>query len=263
MVVLAVLGTQPAGLEALDLETPGAAPLDKLFFLHHSTGWGIISEGDVRGYVAAYNAAHTTQFEFWDQGYNGDGVTDQAGNYFDTQYYVPNDNTDPDGLHYLWTSAEADAVACRDGLLASYDVIAFKSCFPASGIYDDDRLEQYKAWYLEIRDTLDLHPDKLFVVMSTPPLVPGATNLADAARARQLANWFTNSGYLAGHPNIVYFNLFDALAAPPASGAESNMLRPEYRGLDPGDSHPNTTANAAVGPVFAQFLIDSALAYAP
>jgi hypothetical protein len=263
MVVVAVLGTEQAMLDALDLETGTVTPLSKLFFLHHSTGWGIISEGNVRGCVADYNATHATAFEFWDQGYNGDGVRDQDGAYYDTTYFVPNDNTDPDGLHYLWTSNEADAVACRDGFLATYDVIAFKSCFPASGIYDAAMLQQYKDWYLAIRDTLDLHPDKLFVVMSTPPLVPAATNAEDAARARQFANWFKNSGYLTGHPNIVYFDLFDALAAPIGSGPEANMLRAEYRGTIEGDSHPNAVGNAAVGPVFAQFLIDSALACTP
>lgn len=263
MVVIAVLGTQPALLNALDLETPGGAPLRKLFFLHHSTGWGIISEGNVRGHVADYNTAHATDFEFWDQGYNGDGVNDQDGNWYPVEYPVPNDNTDPDGLHYLWTSTEADAVTCRNGLMNSYEVIAFKSCFPASAIYDDYRLEEYKQWYREIRATLDLHPDKLFVVSSTPPLIPELTNAEDAARARAFANWLKSSEYLTGHPNIVCFDLFNLLAAPDGGGAEANMLRAEYRLAEEGNSHPNPAANAAVGPVFAQFLIDSALAYTP
>jgi hypothetical protein len=263
LIAIVALGATPAQLDALDLETPVAGPLRKMFFLHHSTGWGIISEGNVRGYIGDYNTAHSETFEFWDQGYNGDGPRDQDGNINGTLYDVPGDNTNPDGLNYLWTSPEADAVACRNGFLADYDVIAFKSCFPASAISDDTMLEQYKTWYLEIRDFCDTHPEKLFVVMSTPPLVPLETNYTDASRARQFAEWLKSSTYLSGHPNIVCFDLFNELAAPDAVETEPNMLRPPYRGSDPHDSHPNAVGNAAVGPVFAQFLIDSALAYTP
>lgn len=263
LVAIVALGTTPAQLDAVDLETSTTGPLRKMFFLHHSTGWGIISEGDMRGYVAAYNLAHSENFEFWDQGYNGDGPRDQDGNDNGTPYEVPGDNTDVEGLWYLWTSSELDAVTCRNGFLADYDVIAFKSCFPNSDIYDDARLNEYKSWYLQIRSALDAHPDKLFIIMSTPPLVPEDTNPENAARARAFANWLKSSTYLAGHPNIVCFDLFDALAAPASAPTEANMLRAEYRLAEPHNSHPNPAGNAAVGPVLAQFFIDSALAYMP
>jgi hypothetical protein len=263
LVALVALGSTPAQLDAMDLESSSIGPLRKMFFLHHSTGWGIVSEGDVRGYIDNYNSAHSEHFEFWDQGYNGDGPRDQDGNINGTLYDVPGDNTDVEGLWYLWTSTEADATACRNGFLADYEVIAFKSCFPNSAIYDDERLNQYKTWYLEIRDALDAHPEKLFIVMSTPPLVPEDTNPEEAARARNFANWLKSGTYLSGHPNIVCFDLFDALAAPDTAETEANMLRPEYRLAEPHNSHPNPVGNAAVGPVFAQFFIDSALAYSP
>ena len=264
LVAIVALGTTPAQLDAVDLESSSTGPLRKMFFLHHSTGWGIISEGDMRGYVAAFNSAHAETFELWDQGYNGDGPRDQDGNDSGTMYEVPGDNTDVDGLNYLWTSPELDAVTCRNGFLADYDVIAFKSCFPNSAIDSDERLDQYKTWYLEIRSALDAHPDKLFIIMSTPPLVPDETFPEHAARARAFANWLKSSTYLSGHPNIVCFDLFDALAAPADAMTEANMLRPEYRiEGEPHNSHPNPVGNAAVGPVLAQFFIDAALAYTP
>jgi hypothetical protein len=46
--------------------------------------------------------------------------------------------------------------------------------------------------------------------------------------------------------------LFDRLAAADGSGAEANMLRPEYR--NGGDSHPNTQANEAIAPELARFI---------
>jgi len=48
----------------------------------------------------------------------------------------------------------------------------FKSCFPASNIESDEELEQRKTWYLGMRDVMDAQPDKVFVVMSQPPLHP-------------------------------------------------------------------------------------------
>lgn len=233
-----------------------SATLANLFFLHHSTGNGLITGGNMRGVVTAYNTASGTSFAFWDHGYNSAGLRDPAGNFTGTSYDIPNDNTDPDGLYYLWTSTEDDASTCRNTILANHEVIAFKSCFPASDIPDADTLDQYKAWYLAMRDVFDQHPDHLFVVMSTPPLHRLATNAAQADNARQFANWLISSDYLSGHVNIVCFDLFNYLAG------SDNMLKYEYEGShEDSDSHPNTTANQAVGPIFANFLITSALNY--
>ena len=233
-----------------------AATLTDLFFLHHSTGNGLITGGDMRGVISAYNAAHSTMFEFWDHGYNGDGLRDPSGTVLGTNYEIPGDNTNPDGLYYLWTSTESDAVACRNTILGNHQVIAFKSCFPASEIPDTETLNQYKAWYLGMRDVFDQHLNRLFVVMSTPPLHRLVTNATQANNARQFANWLKSQEYTGGHNNVVCFDLFDCLAGT------DNMLKYEYEGShEDSDSHPNDLANQTVGPVFANFLITSALNY--
>jgi hypothetical protein len=117
-------------------------------------------------------------------------------------------------------------------------------------------LNQYKTWYLEMRSVFDQHPDHLFVVMSTPPLHRLATAATQAANARLFANWLKSQEYLGGHNNVVCFDLFDYLAG------DDDMLKYEYEGShDDSDSHPNDTANQAVGPIFANFLINSALNY--
>jgi hypothetical protein len=240
------------------------AGLTQLFFLHHSTGSGIISQGDVRGEVARYNTAHHQHYSFWDHGYNSEGLSDALGVSVGDDYGIPNDNTDPDGLHYLWTSAKSDAVACRNQILEHHQVIAFKSCFPASAITSAAALQQYKDWYLDIRDVLDTRPDRLFVVMSTPPLHRLATNAADASRARAFANWLQSATYLSGHPNVVCFDLFDLLAKADDGSAAANMLAYAHEAShSDSDSHPNLVANQVVGPLFAQFLCDAAGAYTP
>lgn len=232
-----------------------SATPNNLFFLHHSTGDGLIG-GGMRATVASYNSAHGTAFAFWDHGYNDAGLRDPSGEFTGTGYNIPNDNTDPDGLYYLWTSAGDDAVTCRNTIIANHEVIAFKSCFPASNIPDAGTLAQYKTWYLAMRDVFDQHPERLFVVMSTPSLHRLATDATQAANARQFADWLKSQEYLSGHTNVVCFDLFSYLAG------SDDFLKYEYEGShSDSDSHPNAQANETVGPIFANFLISSALDY--
>ncbi len=242
-------------------DTPDAV-LKNLFFLHHSTGDGIVVEGDVRGHIADYNRAHGTRFRFWDHGYNGDGLRNPRGQFTGTSYNIPDDNTDPDGLWRLWTSTRADCVACRNLILTNHRVIAFKSCFPASAIPDNATLQQRKQWYLAMRDFFDTRTDRVFMVMSTPPLHRLATNATEAKNARRFADWLKSPTYLAGHPNIVCFDLFDLLAKADDGSPTANMLKYQYEGSHKNsDPHPNALANRTVGPIFAQALIAAGLSH--
>jgi len=229
-----------------------------LFFLHHSVGNGLVIEGDMRGAINVYNSAHGTQYAFWDHGYNSDGLRNPAGEETGISYDVPGDNTDPDGLYYLWTSSDAEYTACRERIIANHQVIAFKSCYPASHVYNEDALNTYKNYYLGMRDFFDLHPENIFIVMSTPPLHRLDTNATEGYYARSFANWLKSAEYLAGHTNVVCFDLFGYLAG------NDNFLKYDYESSHSGsDSHPNAFADQTVGPIFAQFLIDSAAAYHP
>lgn len=233
-----------------------AVAADKtFFFLHHSTGRNLMSEGDVRDLIEEYSAGKDVELRTWDHDYNYIGLRDAGGDNTGYSYNIPNDNTDPVGLHELWTTANA----ARDSILARYDVIAFKSCYyPAARITSDDKLQDYKDWYLEIRDVLDQHPDKLFILMGLPPLHRLVTELEWADRARVFSNWLGSDEYLAGHDNIVYFDLFDQFAHPDDGSNDRNMLRYEYeRTHDTPNGHPNEYANSIVGPIFAQFVVDA------
>jgi hypothetical protein len=237
--------------------SPGLAQThNNLFFLHHSTGRNIIDQGVMRAWLSNYNSQHGTHYVFWDHDYNWVGLRENDGQFVTWIYNIPSDNTDPIGLYNLWTTANA----ARDSILDNHNVIAFKSCYPASAIPTPQLLQQYKTWYLAIRNVLDQHPDKIFVVMSTPPLHRLATNLTEADNARAFANWLKSPEFLQDHPNIVCFDLFDALAAPNTPGAPTrNMLRYEYEGDHNGsDSHPNLAANAVVGPLLAAALVAAA-----
>jgi hypothetical protein len=234
--------------------TVQAAELTNLFMLHHSTGRNLIQEGDIRGWITDWNAAKGTALELWDHDYNAIGLTDPDGHLVGESYVIPDDNTDPDGLLTLWTTPNSARVT----ILANHDVIAFKSCYPASNIETDAELELRKQWYLQMRNVFDQYPAHVFVVMSQPPRHRLATNTAEADRARDFANWLVSDAYLAGHPNVVAFDLFTQFANPDDGSATRNMLRWEYeRSHYDADSHPNALANAAVGPLMAEAIVSA------
>jgi len=256
LLLCAALALLPGAVSAggPDPEPPAAY---NLFFLHHSTGRYLVEQGAVRDSLAARSAADGVAYDFWDHDYNTFPLRRPDGSECTWNYDIPNDNTDPDGLYYLWTSDARDAAATRDSILTNHQVIAFKSCYPASNIISDSALNQRKQWYREMRDVFDAHPDHIFLVMSQPPLHPDATDLAKADRARAFADWLGSDDYLQGHPNVVCFDFFASLAHPNDGSADRNTLRSEYQ-RENLDSHPNTAANIAVAPLFVDALVAAA-----
>jgi len=230
-----------------------------LIFLHHSTGRNLIQEGNVRELLDQRG------YEFWDHDYNTIGLTRPDGTLTQTSYEIPEiepgtlggGNTDPEGLAMLFTQPIRDPPDNAFSRLLQHEVLIVKSCFPNNAIESDDELEQNKLWYLEIRAVVDQHPDRVFILMTSPPLHPKKTTSEDAARARALADWLSSDEFLAGHPNLFVFDFFDLLADP-----ESNALRGEYqRDLDKTDSHPNQLANETIGPLFVDFVDETVQTY--
>jgi hypothetical protein len=227
-----------------------AARFRKIIFLHHSTGANLIAQGGVRERLTALG------YEFYDHGYNADGLALADGSPTGTNFDIPDDNTNPDGFNVLFAQPVHTPPDNAFSHLLQYDVIAFKSCFPVSDIQSDEQLEEYKTYYRNIRAVMDQHRDKIFIVVTPPPLVPSATVPEVAARARAFANWLKSSEYLSGHPNVFTFDFFNLLADP-----ATNMLRSAYIG-SPDDSHPNEQANQIIGPQFADFVDQAIKAYA-
>jgi hypothetical protein len=227
----------------------GATAFNRIIFLHHSTGEALIEQGDVRQRLTDMG------YEFYDHGYNDDGLTLADGTPAGRDFDVPDDNTDPDGLADIFAQPLHDPPDNTFSYLMQYDVIAFKSCFPVSNIDSDEQLAEYKSYYLSIRSRMDQHLDKIFIVVTPPPEVPANTDPQAAARARAFADWLASDEYLSGHPNVFTFDFFDLLADPSA-----NTLRADYQ-TDESDAHPNELANQTIGPIFADFIAQSIRSY--
>jgi hypothetical protein len=225
-----------------------------IIFLHQSTGRNLIVEGHVREQLTGLG------YHFWDQGYNHEMLRDPAGASTGYSYNIPGNKTDPHGMARIFAQHVYPLPVNTFSGLLQYEVILFKSCFdPTSHIESDEELEADKADYLMVRDAIDQHPDKLFILLTQPPLNPAETNPEEAARARSLAYWLASQAYLGERTNLFVYDFFDALAVADPNAADNNMLRAEYRNGD--DSHPNQKANEEIGPSLVEFVIHTIESY--
>jgi len=223
-----------------------------LIFLHHSTGGALVRQGGVRELFSQKG------YRFWDHDYNSYGLTRPDGTRTGSQYQIPDlgpgdhggGNTDPEGLAALFAQPVHSPPDNAFSRLLQHRVIIFKSCFPNSRVSSEAKAERLKTLYLGMREVMDRHPDRLFILVTTPPLHPLATNPEEAGRARALADWLQSESFLKGHPNLFVFD-FHAQLADPATG----MLRAEYQlKPDSSDSHPNALAHRTVAPRFVEFV---------
>lgn len=221
-----------------------------IVFVHHSTGNNLIKDGNVR------KLFQEAGYELWDHGYNEQGLRMPDGKSTGYNYNIPGDNTNPGGLNRLLNQTEYPIpINAYSGLL-QHDVLVLKSCFrPTNNIRSDEQLEQYKTWYLQMRDEMDQHSEKVFIIVSPPPLNPAETNPEEATRARAFSVWLQSDEFLSGHTNIYTFDYFNYLAVSDPASEEYNMLKEQYRVGD--DSHPNQHANETIGPIFVEFISNS------
>jgi len=225
-----------------------------VLFLHHSVGEGIIKEGDLRGLMQDQGLV------LFDQNYNYIGLTDPTGSLTGTSYIVPDDNTDPDGLAKLFSESVYGTPVNALSAMMQHEVIMMKSCYPANEITSDEELQEIQNYYLQVRSVIEQHPDKLFILLTTPPLIPTATTSADAMRAREISEWLQSETFKNHNSNLYVFDLYGALAEGDSSLPDYNTLKAEYRrGGD--DAHPNEVANQTMAPEIAQFVVESIQRY--
>jgi len=243
------VGGAPSAAPTATVGPSAGGTFNRVILLHHSVGADLIARGGVR------ESLTNLGYEFYDHGYNDDGLVLADGTSTGTNFAVPDDNTNPDGFANIFAQPLNDPPDNTFSQLMQYDVIAFKSCFPVSDIQSDEQLAEYKTYYLSIRDRMDEYPDKVFIVVTQPPQVSANTDPGTAARARAFASWLASDEYLSGHPNVFTFNFFNLLADP-----STNTLRADYV-ADEYDAHPNELADQTIGPLFADFIDQSVTTY--
>ena len=217
-----------------------------LLFIHRSVGQNLLNDGHV------YQLVRETRqpFGFSDYNQNIDVLSAEGESPKTMGWHFPGEDTKPRGYAELFSN---ERLASNDPILQtilSYDIIAIKSCYPNSNIRSDAELEDIKKAYRQVIAFFSGQPKKKLAILTTPPLLPYMTARANAARARQLADWLMATTF---GPNIFVYNFFDELATP-VGARFPNVLRREYRRLLPFDPHPNKRANRTIASNVVAFL---------
>ncbi len=228
-----------------------------VFYLHHSTGRYMMRDSGFRSLIDSHNNQAGTDIRFWDHDYaSGNtytGLILPDSTVFRDWIYGPEaNNIMPSGYLDIFVNAPA----FRDSVFNRHDVILMKNDHATGDITSEDQLLTYQDSYLQIRDVMDQFPDKLFILLSGPSRQPSNITNAEADRARRFYDWLQSPGFMNGHPNICFFDLFDELSNPDdPNDPERNMMRPEYRLAVAWDDHPNLLANLTIGPRLADFML--------
>ena len=266
----------------------------KLIFIHHSTGSGWLDDSGRLGITLRDNNYFVSDTNYgW--GPDGIGNLTDIGHWW-TWFVGPNRNTYTAAL-YAESAQHASYSRLATDPGGQNQIIMFKSCFPNSDIGgnpndpptvgDNPLRGQYvgssltvanaKGIYNDILGYFATRQDKLFVVITAPPLTQASTSAAAAANARAFNNWLVNdwlSGY--AYNNVVVFDYYSVLTS---NGGNTNTndlgwatgnhhrwrngaiehiqtVASNYcaYGSSSGDSHPTAAGHQKASGEFAQLL---------
>jgi hypothetical protein len=234
----------------LDVQPP--EQVVKLIFIHHSTGenWLRDDYGGL-GKALAENNYFVSDTNY---GWGPEGIGDRT-DIPDWLEWFASSNTER-YLQALFTESEPHSDYSRpwDDPGGENQVILFKSCFPnsqLSGRPDDPpqagtdlSVANAKYVYNEILKTFAAHPDKLFVVVTAPPV--SDRKLAANARAFNqwlVYDWLRENDYTTG--NVAVFDFYNVLTGSGAhhrftdSGIEHILGKQNTLYYPSGDDHPS------------------------
>ena len=271
---------RPAWTQSDD-PAPPAAPV-KLIFVHHSTGgnWLADPNGDQpygglgialrdnNYFVSATNygwgpesIGDRTDIPNWPEWFTGP----QSETYLNALYHESGQNIGDFGA---WSRLGADPGG-------ENEIIMFKSCFPNSdldGSPGDPPLPEANDWeysvanakavYNNLLTYFQTRPDKLFIVITAPPLMQSETAPERAANARAFNNWLVNE-WLQGYPahNVAVFDYYNVLTAADNhhrwNNGQIEHVQPvdtNFSAYPSGDSHPNTAGHSKATAEFVPLL---------
>jgi hypothetical protein len=253
-----------------DDPTPPSEPV-KLIFIHHSTGGNWLADpNNDQPYGGLGRALMENNYfvSATNYGWGPDSIGDRTDipnwpewftgpdhdTYLDALYTENGQNVGDFGA---WSRMAADPGG-------ENQIVMFKSCFPNSDLYgspkdppypepnyDEYSVSNAKAVYNEILSYFETRQDKLFVVITAPPLMREETAPDRAANARAFNNWLVND-WLADYPypNVAVFDYYNVLTAPDNhhrwNGSAIEHIQAtdaDYSAYPSGDSHPSTTGH--------------------
>ncbi|RJQ47636.1 MAG: hypothetical protein C4534_00875 [Gaiellales bacterium] len=228
---------------------PPAAPV-KLVFVHHSTGENWLADGNGGlGTQLRDNNYFVSDTNYGWGPADADSGSGAIGDHTDIGHWYnwfagPNRDTYMTALY-----AESAQHSSYSRLVSdpggANEVIMFKSCFPNSALSGNPTdppagganplrgqdaysaqmtVANVKGIYNDILPYFAAHQEKLFVIVTAPPLDSGSTSAAEAANARAFNRWLVEDwldGY--AYENVAVFDFYNVLTTN-GSNANTNDL---------------------------------------
>ena len=230
--------------------------LVKLIFIHHSTGENWLSDGYGNlGQALADNNYFVSDTNY---GWGPNGIGDRT-DIPDWEEWFRSGNT-VEYMDALFNEDEQHADYSRNSADpgGENEIILFKSCFPNSDLEGSPNdaptadgwltVGHAKYVYNEILDYFRQHPEKLFVVVTAPPL----SSRNNAANARAFNLWLVND-WLAENDypynNVVVFDFYNVLTGKDGhhtfedGGEIHQVANKDTLAYPSGDDHPSKKGN--------------------
>jgi len=239
-IALWLLGASPqaraasnAAPSAYDPAPP--ATTQRLVFIHHSSGQNWLNDA-LRAQLNDNNYYVTETDYGWgpldeDVGYDTIGDHTDIGHWYNW-FAGPHRDTYMNALYPNDMTEGSNTVTDPGG---ENTIVMFKSCFPNSHIGGNpndpptvgenplrgqDTYSEYhtvaniKGIYNDALNYFATRQDKLFIVITAPPLRRASTDAAHAANARALNTWLVND-WLASYPhkNVAVFDFYNVLTS--------------------------------------------------
>ncbi len=229
---ISALALPPGKARTADNPNPPASPV-KLAFVHHSVGddWLGVDMGNLAAGLGANN--YYVSDTYYDWGPDEIGSYTDIGNWWDW-FRGPRSAVYTQAL-YNTDNRHAEYTRPIPNLGGENTVILFKSCYPNShlGGHPDEppttdnnplrgesadsehhTVGNAKGIYNDILEYFITRQDKLFIVITAPPLTDNESDDLHAANARAFNNWLMND-WLDGYPysNVAVFDFYNVLTS--------------------------------------------------
>lgn len=245
---------------------PPATPV-KLIFIHHSTGGNWLaspSESDRGGGLGQALMENNYFVSATNYGWGPDSIGDRTDIVNWPEWFLDANRDEIMQAVYDETGQNVgdfgDWPRLDDDPGGENEIILFKSCYPNSNLFGnpddgpaaeisyDYTVANAKAIYIEILNYFGMAQDKLFVVITAPPLASGeygedpyGTPEQRAANARAFNDWLVND-WLADYPyaNVAVFDYYNVLTSNGSAARvddPNTMDEPADTGFADGNHH--------------------------
>jgi len=236
--------------------------MEKIVFLHHSTGQAIwygnvnryirklTNRSDVSTYFKKFNRKNKTDYQI-NELWFPQGITYKGTN-------------NPYDYYNIWVKNAGNKPYMENPTLEiltkEYDIIIFKHCYPVSNISEDTgipdiesdekRIENYKLQYDALKKKMREFPGNKFIVWTPAVQVKNNLTSDEAQRTNVFYKWIINEWDEKGD-NIYIWDFYK-------HETEGGLYMIEEYASGNKDSHPNKKFAGRIAPLFAKFIIDVA-----